>query len=119
MSAILLKEWGTLWTQEVRSKQASNLWSRIELLIKEKRGKHSLDAITVEDVERGIKLMNSGTAVGTDKWSPYHWKQLSLEAKEAIAHLLNHVEKHWVWPGYIYIYILQYNCADGQASRGL
>ena len=60
------------------------------------------EEITPEDVKRGIKMMSSGTAVGIDQWSPYHWKQLSPEAIEAIAHLWNHGEKHGICPGYIY-----------------
>ena len=51
-----------------------------------------LDEITPEEVVRGINMMSSGTAVGIDQWSPYHWKQLSPEAIEAIAHFFNHVE---------------------------
>ena len=64
------------------------------------------DPITEEDVKRGIKLMNSVTAVGIDQWSPHQWKQLSPEALEAMAHLFNHVEKHGVWPGHIYYNII-------------
>ena len=59
-----------------------------------------------EDVKRGIKLMNSGTAVGIGQWSPHHWKQLSQEALEAITHLFNHIEHHGVGRGHIYYNII-------------
>ena len=62
--------------------------------------------ITIEDFQRGIKMMNGGTAVGIDHWSPHHWKQLSPEALEAITHLFNHIEQHGVWPGHIYYNII-------------
>ena len=82
------------------------MWARLKILIANNRGKDMLDIITPEDVTRGIKMMSSGTAVGIDHWSPYHWTQLIPEAIEAIAHLFNLVEKHGVWPGYIYYNIM-------------
>ena len=44
--------------------------------------------------------------MGIDQSSPYHWKQLSLKAKEAIVHFLSHVEKHDIWPGYLYYHVI-------------
>ena len=83
-------------------KLATQMWARLKILIKHSRGKDQLDIITIDDVKRGNKMMNRGTALGIDQWSPFHWKRLSPEAMEAIAHLFNHVEKHGVWPGHIY-----------------
>ena len=82
------------------------MWAPPKTLIQHCRGKDQLDLIAIEDVKRGIKMMNSGTAVGIDQWSQAHWKRLSPEAVEAIAHLHNHVEKHGVWPGDIYYNII-------------
>ena len=98
---ILLKEWGDIWTLSEGSKLATRMWARLQTFIKHSRGKDKLEYIITGDVQRGIKMMNSGTAVGIDQWSPHHWKQLSPEAIGAIAHLFNHVEKHGVWPGHI------------------
>ena len=106
MGGILLQAWRKLWTQEDGYEQVEKRCLHMKELIRKMRDHNSLEAITVEDVKRGIKLMNSGTAVGTDQWSPHHWKQISPEAKEAIAHVLNHVEKHRVWPGHLYYNII-------------
>ena len=56
----------------------------------------------MDDLDRGIKLMNSGTAVGIDHWSPYHWKRLSPEAKEILLDILRDIEQAKAWPGYAY-----------------
>ena len=62
--------------------------------------------ISVEDVKRAIKIMNSGAAVGIDQWSPSEWKKLSPEALDAITQLFQHIEECGVWPGHIYYNII-------------
>ena len=102
--------WGKKWPQR---------WEKLrQLIITSRRIGNDMDIRTSEDVLIDMKLMNSGTAVGIDQWSPHHWKQLSPEALEAITHLFKHIEQHGVWPGhiYIFIYILHYNCPHGQTS---
>ena len=94
---ILLQEWGSIWTQKSGRNLATKMGGRLQQLIRTSREHDkNMEQITVEDVIRGIKLMNSGTAVGIDHLSPHHWTQLSPEALEAIAHLFNHIEKHGV-----------------------
>ena len=62
--------------------------------------------ITIQDIREPRFKLRPGTAVGIDQWCPYNWKQISYEAKEAIVLLLNHLEKHGVWPGYLYYNII-------------
>ena len=97
LGKILLQEWGARWTLDCGTKLATHMWARLKTLIQLSRGKDQLDLITIEDVKRGIKMMNNGTAVGIEQWSPAHWEQRSPEALGAIAHLFNHVKKHGVW----------------------
>ena len=105
MCDVLLKEWGSIWTQQLGDEMATKMWDKIrQLIITSRKHNKDMDDITEEDVKRGIKMMSSGTAVGIDQWSPGHWKQLSPEAIEAITHLFNHIQNTWgmAW-AYIYI----------------
>ena len=90
----------------MHSEEVDNLRANMKQLINKVWDHSVLEAITVEDIGRGIKLMSSGTAVGIYQWSPYDWKQMSTEAKEAIAYSLNRVEKHGEWPGHLYYNII-------------
>ena len=106
MGGQYLKDWSGIWTQDIGEKMAIDMWKQLKLLIVATRNtEDNMEEITEEAVRKGIKVMSSGTAVGTDQWSPAQWKNLSPEALEAMAHLFQYIEKHGVWPGYIYMYI--------------
>ena len=62
----------------------------------------TLDPITVEDLERGLKMLNTNTAVGIDQWSPGQLRLLSPEAKQILLGILQDVENSKAWPGYTY-----------------
>ena len=61
----------------------------------------TLDPITVDDVDRGIKELKSNTALGLDQWEVAWLKAMPPEAKESLATLLNMVEACGSWPTHI------------------
>ena len=63
---------------------------------------HSFGKITPEIIKQVIKKLNKSTAVGIDQWSPAVWRDISPEAVEELAKLLNHVEQKVAWPAHIY-----------------
>ena len=60
----------------------------------------------MEDLERGLKMLNTNAAVGIDQWSPGHLRSLSMEAKELLLDILQDVERTKAWPGYAYYNII-------------
>ena len=64
MGNYLLQDWSKIWTQELAGDMPYQLWEKIkQMIILSKNHKHEMDKISAEDVKRGIKAMNSGTAV--------------------------------------------------------
>ena len=53
----------------------------------------NLDPITMEDLERGLKMFQTNTAVGIDQWSPGQLRNLSIEAKELLLDILQEMER--------------------------
>ena len=68
MGNYLVQDWSKVWTQELGEGMAYDLWEKIkQLIILSKSHNNEMDKISSEDVKRGIKTMNSGTAVGIDQ----------------------------------------------------
>ena len=61
-----------------------------------------LEPITMADLERGLKMLSTNTAVGIDQWSPGQLRALSPEAKELLLNILQDIETTKAWPGYTY-----------------
>ena len=99
----LLQDWGALWTQS-QHVTAMELWSGIKTHARQLVS--HLDPITMEDLERGLKMLNTNTAVGIDQWSSGQLRSLSMEAKELLLDILQDVERTKAWPGYAYYNII-------------
>ena len=56
------------------------------------------DPITIEDVKKGARLIPRNTTIGIDHWETAELRALDEDSAQAIADLLNEVEKHMVWP---------------------
>ena len=63
--------------------QADSLWKTMKKHIHKGTRSWDMEDITLEDLERGIQMLKANTVVGIDQWSPHHWKQIDIEAKEA------------------------------------
>ena len=99
----LLQDWAGLWTQPQHA-TAIQLWKAIKAHAG--RITDDLEQITMEDLERGLKLLKTNTAVGIDQWSPGQLRSLSQEAKEVLLDILRDIEKAKAWPGYVYYNII-------------
>ena len=60
----LLQDWGTLWTQPHHAK-CIEVWAMLKKHAQSLH--HQLDPITMDDLERGLKMLNTNTAVGIDQ----------------------------------------------------
>ena len=99
----LLQDWGALWTHEHHAK-CVEVWALLKQHAKTLN--NTLDPITMEDLERGLKMLNTNTAAGIDQWSPGQLRSLSMEAKELLLGILQDVERTKAWPGYAYYNII-------------
>ena len=79
----------------------------------------SLDPITMEDLERGLKMLNTNTAVGIDQWSPGQLRLLSPEAKQLLLSILQDVEESRAWPAYTYYNIMVLMGKPNGGSRSI
>ena len=61
-----------------------------------------MEKITTEQTRRATYMLNKGTAVGVDQWSPAIWRDMSDGALEALVALLNGIEQRLTWPAHLY-----------------
>ena len=99
----LLLDWGKLWTQPQHAK-GIEVWAQLKKHAQALN--HTMDPITMEDLERGLKMLNTNTAVGIDQWSPGQLRLLSAEGKKLLLDILNAIEDSKAWPGYTYYDII-------------
>ena len=81
----LLQDWGGLWTQDHHAK-GIEVWAAIKKHAKTLST--NLDPITREDLDRGLKMLKTNTAM-----SPGQLRALSPEATELLLNILQDVEK--------------------------
>ena len=99
----LLQDWGALWTQAQHAK-GIEVWAAIKRHAKTLIT--NLDPITREDLEKGLKMLNTNAAVGIDQWSPAQLRLLEDTGKDLLIDILNDIENSKACPGYAYYNII-------------
>ena len=101
----MLQDWNSLWTQPQHA-TAKQLWKVPKQHAMRSTREQELAPSTIEDLERGLKMLKTSTAVGIDQWSPGQLRLLSPEAKKALLCILQDVEASKAWPGYTHYNII-------------